>query len=227
MTWANRIMAYNRGLAFNGKLPRGISIMNPYAESPTALEASDAFYRKYYNNSVPRKLILGINPGRHGAGATGIPFTDPKRLVDIVNINWNGPLSHEPSSVYIYDMIAAYGGAEAFYGRYFINSVSPLGYTIRKNGKEVNYNYYDSPQLLQRAMPFILSNLETLRKLDFDMETAYCLGVRNAKYLEEINARVKAFGSIVPLEHPRYIMQYKLSSKESYIQKYLSVLLPH
>jgi hypothetical protein len=124
-------------------------------------------------------------------------------------------------------MIAAYGGAEAFYGRYFINSVSPLGYTIGKNGKEVNYNYYDSPQLLQRAMPFILSNLETLRKMDFDMETAYCLGVRNAKYLEEINARVKAFGSIVPLEHPRYIMQYKLSSKEAYIQKYLSVLSPH
>lgn len=220
-------MAYNRGLAFNGKLPRSVSIMNPYAENPVALEASDAFYVKYYNDDKPRKLILGINPGRHGAGATGIPFTDPKRLADIVKIPWNGAISHEPSSVYVYDMIEAYGGPEAFYGQYFINSVSPLGFTIMKNGKEVNYNYYDSPELQKRVMPFILSNLETLRAMDFDMETVYCLGVRNAKCLAEINARAKVFGSIVPLEHPRYIMQYKLRSKEAYIQKYLSVLLPH
>lgn len=226
MTWAEKIMAYNRGLAFNGKLPRGISIMNPYAESPVALEASDAFYCKYYNDDRPRKLILGINPGRHGAGATGIPFTDPKRLADIVKISWNGPLSHEPSSVYVYDMIAAYGGPEAFYGRYFINSVSPLGYTISKNGAAVNYNYYDSPLLQKRVMPFILSNLETLRGMGFDMDTAYCLGVRNAKCLAEINVRAKAFRSIVPLEHPRFIMQYKLRSKDEYIQKYLSALIP-
>lgn len=227
MTWANKILNYNRALAYKGKLPRGINIMNPYAESIAALEASDAFYLKYYNDHQPRKLILGINPGRHGAGATGIPFTDPKRLVDIVNINWNGALSHEPSSVYVYDMIEAYGGSEAFYGQYFINSVSPLGFTIRKNGKEVNYNYYDSPQLQKMVMPFILSNLETLRAMDFDMETVYCLGVRNAKCLAEINARAKVIGSIVPLEHPRFIMQYKLRSKEDYIQKYLSALLPH
>jgi hypothetical protein len=227
MNWANKILAYNRGLAFNAKLPRGVSIMNPYAESPVALKVSDAFYLKYYSDNTPRKLILGINPGRHGAGATGIPFTDPKRLVDNVKINWNGAHSHEPSSVYIYDMIEAYGGPEAFYGRYFINSVSPLGFTIRKNGKEVNYNYYDSPELQKRVMPFILSNLDTLRVMDFDMETVYCLGVRNAKYLAEINARTKVFGSIVPLEHPRYIMQYKLRSKEDYIRKYLSVLLTH
>lgn len=227
MTIADKILAYNRALSFDGKLPRGISIMNPYAESAVALEASDAFYLKYYNDHVPRKLVLGINPGRHGAGATGIPFTDPKRLVDIVKIPWNGAISHEPSSVFIYDMITAYGGAEAFYGRYFINSVSPLGFTIQKNGKEVNYNYYDSPVLLKKALPFILSNLETLRAMDFDMETVYCLGVRNAKCLAEINARAKIIGSIVPLEHPRFIMQYKLRSKEDYIRKYLEALLPH
>lgn len=227
MTLANQILAYNRELNFQGKLPRGISIMNPYAESPMALEASNAFYLKYYCDHTPRKLILGINPGRHGAGATGIPFTDPKRLADIVNISWNGPISHEPSSVYIYDMINAYGGPEAFYSRYFINSVSPLGFTIMKNGKEVNYNYYDSPELQKRVMPFILSNLEKLRAMDFDMETVYCLGVRNAKCLAEINARAKVIGSIVPLEHPRYIMQYKLRSKEDYIRKYLEALLPH
>ena len=224
MTWAEKIMAYNRGLSFEGKLPRGISIMNPYAENALALEASDAFYRKYYSDDRPRALILGINPGRHGAGVTGIPFTDPKRLKDIVGIAWEGPVSHEPSSVYIYDMISAYGGPEAFYGRYFINSVSPLGYTICKNGKEVNYNYYDSPLLQKRVMPFILSNLETLRNMGFDMDTVCCLGVRNAKFLEGINEKGRYFRNIVPLEHPRFIMQYRLTRKQGYIEKYLGVL---
>jgi hypothetical protein len=121
-------------------------------------------------------------------------------------------------------MINAFGGPEKFYSQYFINSVSPLGYTISKNGKEVNYNYYDSPLLQKRVMPFIRSNLETLRGMGFDMETCYCLGVRNAKCLEEINDGGKYFERIMPLEHPRYIMQYRLRRKEEHIQKYLDIL---
>ena len=39
------------------------------------------------------------------------------------------------SSVFIYDMIAAFGGAEQFYSRFYINSLSLLGFT--KNGKNL------------------------------------------------------------------------------------------
>jgi hypothetical protein len=198
--------------------------MNPYAESAEAWKASEAFYKKFYTDQEPRKLILGINPGRHGAGATGIPFTDPKRLTE-VDIPWNGALSHEPSSVYVYDMISAYGGPEAFYRRYFINSVSPLGYTItNKAGKEVNFNYYDTPALFKKVLPFIHGNLEQLRSMGFDMETAYVLGVKNAKCLEQINGKRKYFNQLLVLEHPRYIMQYQLRSKDNYIRKYLEAL---
>ncbi|HLO82281.1 MAG TPA: uracil-DNA glycosylase family protein [Chitinophagaceae bacterium] len=224
LPWSDKIIAYNKQLQFSGKLPRGISIMNPYAESAEAWKASEAFYRKFYTDQEPRRLILGINPGRHGAGATGIPFTDPKRLTE-VDIPWNGPLSHEPSSVYVYDMISAYGGPEAFYGRYFINSVSPLGYTIRnKAGKDVNFNYYDTPALFKKVLPFIHANLEQLRSLGFDMETVYVLGVKNARCLEQINGKGKYFGRLEVLEHPRYVMQYRLRAKEDYIQKYLAAL---
>ncbi len=225
-TWSNKIITYNRELGFSGTLPKGISIMNPYAESAEAWKASEVFYRKYYHDHAPRRLIMGINPGRHGAGATGIPFTDPKRLAEI-NIPWNGPVSHEPSSVYVYDMISAYGGPEAFYKRYFINSVSPLGYTIRNAaGKEVNFNYYDTPALYKKVLPFIHSNLRQLKSMGFDMDTCYVLGVKNAKCLEQINAKEKYFGNIVPLEHPRYIMQYRLRMKQDYIEKYLVALKP-
>ncbi len=225
MNWADKIISYNRTLQYQGKLPKGIRIMNPYAESETALKASKIFYRKYYSDNKPRKLIMGINPGRHGAGATGIPFTDPKRLVEATKIPWEGASSHEPSSVFIYDMINAFGGPELFYSKYFINSVSPLGYTIaKKDGREVNYNYYDSDVLFKSVIAYIASNLETLRAMGFDMETCYCLGIRNARYLEGINVKGKYFGRIIPLEHPRYIMQYRLRLKDDYIGKYLDVL---
>jgi hypothetical protein len=222
--WSDKIIAYNQQLAFNGKLPKGISIMNPYAESAEAWKASEVFYKRFYNDEAPRNLILGINPGRHGAGATGVPFTDPKRLLEL-NIPWNGPLSHEPSSVYVYDMISAYGGPERFYGRYFINSVSPLGYTIRnKAGKEVNFNYYDTPALFKKTLPFIHANLEQLGSMGFDMDKVFVLGVKNARCLEQINAKGKYFGELVVLEHPRYIMQYQLRAKSFFIEKYLAAL---
>ncbi len=56
--------------------------MNPFKENPDALAISSAFYKKYYDDHRMRRLILGINPGRFGAGVTGIPFTDTKRLTE-------------------------------------------------------------------------------------------------------------------------------------------------
>jgi hypothetical protein len=224
MYWFHKIITYNKQLLFTGKLPKGISIMNPYAESVEALKASEAFYKQFYSDREPRKLILGINPGRYGAGATGVPFTDPKRLLEL-NIPWDGPVSHEPSSVYVYDMIRAYGGPEHFYRRYFINSVSPLGYTIKnKTGKEVNFNYYDTPALCKNVLPFIHTNLEKLGSMGFDMDKVYVLGVKNARFLEKVNAKGKYFGELVVLEHPRYIMQYQLRVKSVFIEKYLAAL---
>ena len=105
----------------------------------------------------------GINPGRFGAGLTGIPFTDPKRLESECQIGILGKQTHEPSSVFIYEMIHAYGGAEAFYRDFYINSICPLGFTsINSYGKEKNYNYYDSPKLREVLRLFIIANIRTL-----------------------------------------------------------------
>jgi hypothetical protein len=60
--------------------------------------------------------------------------------------------------------------------------------------------------------------------MGFEMDTAYCLGVKNAKCLEEINRVSKYFRNIIALEHPRYIMQYRIKSKEEFIQKYLDLM---
>lgn len=225
MTFAEKVINFNSDLSFTGTLPDGIRVMNPFAESGEVLEVSSAFYRKFYNDHAPRKLILGINPGRLGAGATGIPFTDTKRLEEKCGLRIDAYL-HEPSSVFVYEVIDAFGGVEAFYRSIYINSVCPLGFVrAGKNGKETNYNYYDSPDLADAVKPFILQSLK--RQCTFGVDTAriFCLGTgKNYHFLSQLNREHRLFGEIVPLEHPRFVMQYRAKQKDAFVQKYVEAL---
>lgn len=200
--------------------------MNPFRENPHALEASEKFYRKFYNDNKLRRIILGINPGRFGAGVTGVPFTDTKRMEQICGIKIKDLTSHEPSSVFIYKMIDAYGGAKKFYSRFYINSICPLGFVSKnKKDKEVNYNYYDSKDLFSDVKPFIIRTLKKQIKLGIDTSVCFCLGTgKNFGALTLLNDEHKFFGKIIPLEHPRYIMQYKMKSIELYVRKFIELL---
>ena len=80
LTFADHVIAFNQTLDFSGKLPDGINIMNPFKGNDEIIAVSSLFYRTFYNDHKKRHLILGINPGRFGAGVTGVPFTDTKRL---------------------------------------------------------------------------------------------------------------------------------------------------
>jgi hypothetical protein len=226
MTFAENIIAFNKSLRFDTPLPSHIRVMNPFAENPEALEASSQFYRKYYSDHHPRKLILGINPGRFGAGVTGIPFTDTKRLSEICGIEIGNVVTHETSSVFVYDFIDAFGGATVFYRDYYISAVCPLGFVqTGKNGKEVNLNYYNDPVLLQVSGDFIIRSLEQQLSFGIDQECCFCFGNnKNFKFLSEINRKKGYFRKIVPLEHPRFIMQYRSKQKELYIKRYLDVM---
>ncbi len=223
-TFADKVIAFNKSLNFKGDLPPGIRIMNPFRENSEALVASSAFYQKYYNDHNQRHIILGINPGRFGAGLTGIPFTDPKRLIANCEIPYNGALAHEPSAVFIYDMIKEYGGETAFYSRFYINSICPLGFTAPGNkGKEINHNYYDSKELTQSVFNFMVESIQTQIAFGVNTDIGFCFGTgKNQKFLHELNKQFGFFKRIVALEHPRYVMQYKSKSKQAYIDKYLT-----
>ena len=222
-TFADKIIAFNEQITFNGTLPEGIRIMNPFKENPEILALSGAFYKKYYSDEQPRHLILGINPGRFGAGVTGVPFTDSHRLKNECALPYSGKNTYEPSSVYIYEMIAGFGGAKAFYEKFYINSVCPLGFTaINDKGKEVNYNYYDSKKLTEAVYDFMVWNIETQISMGVHTDVCFCFGTgQNEKFLKKLNAEKQFFKKIVALEHPRFIMQYKSKTKQAYIDKYL------
>lgn len=226
MTTADNINLFNSRLNFGNKLPEGIKIMNPFKENKAVLSITREFYNKYYNDIKERYLILGINPGRHGAGLTGIPFTDTVRLEKYCGIKIDEFRSYETSSEFIYDMIDAYGGVRQFYSRYYINAVCPLGFTRPgKNGKQVNFNYYDNKELLNIVYDFIIESLKTQISFEINTSVCYCLGTgKNYKFLAELNKSENLFGEIIPLEHPRFIMQYRRRSLKNYIDKYISAL---
>jgi hypothetical protein len=223
-TFADKVIEFNKKLDFNGKLPVGISMMNPFKENKNILPLSSLFYKKYYNDGNSRHLILGINPGRFGGGVTGIPFTDTKRLVENCSIPYSDKSTHEPSSVFVYEVIEAYGGAAAFYKDFYINSICPLGFTSTgSNGKEINYNYYDSKELTNAVYDFIIQSIQQQISFGIDTDLCFCFGNgKNEKFLRQLNEEQQFFKKIVALEHPRFVMQYKAKTKQVYIDKYLS-----
>jgi hypothetical protein len=225
MTRADAMIAFNESLVYTGPaLPEGVQLMNPFRENPTVPELTRQFYRQYYDDAAPRRLILGINPGRLGAGATGIPFTDTKRMVEFLGIHPPlGVSTHEPSSVFVYEVIQAYGGAAAFYRDFYIHSVCPLGFTLAKpGGKEVNYNYYDDAKLTATVLPFIIWNIRKQIALAGRADVCYCLGAgKNYDFLSRLNQKEGFFERIVPLEHPRFVMQYRARTKATYLAAWL------
>ncbi|HEX8545971.1 MAG TPA: uracil-DNA glycosylase family protein [Cytophagaceae bacterium] len=223
-TFADKIIAYNKSLDYQGKLPHGVRVMNPFREYNNVIAISSEFYKKYYTDQDQRRLILGINPGRFGAGLTGIPFTDPKRLASVCGIEYLGPKTHEPSSVFIYEMIRQFGGPEEFYRKFYIHSIFPLGFTsIGKKGKEVNFNYYDNKELISCVYDFIVDNIRKQIDLGINTDLCFCFGTgKNEKFLTVLNNKYRFFKKIIALEHPRFVIQYKSKNMQYYIDKYIS-----
>ena len=123
--------------------------------------------------------------------------------------------------MFIYEMIQAYGGPERFFKKYYITSLSPLGFI--RHGK--NYNYYDDKELLAKIRTYIIQNINIQSAFGYNPEVAYCLGQgKNFTYLEDLNNEYHWWKRVEPLPHPRWIMQYKLKQKETFIDSYLEML---
>lgn len=224
-TVATQIIEFNKQLHYSGNLPDDFRVLNPYFENPETLIVMEKFYNKYYDDTAPRKFIIGINPSRHGAGVTGVPFTDTKRLEHICGIPMKSAHTHEISSVFLYDMIKEFGGTQTFYRQFYINSPFPLAIVRRtKENKWINANYYDDRNLFAMVKPFMIESLKKHISLGLETTNVFVLGKKNATFIEKINKEEHLFENLTILDHPRYIQQYKSREKEHYINKYIGVL---
>jgi hypothetical protein len=213
---AAAILDFYRNLRPRFTPGKGIGIMNPYKDA-AAWEVTEQFYPKYYSDSRPRAFIFGINPGRHGAGVTGIPFTDPIRLGEKCGIANGFQKRGELSSEFVYAVIDAFGGPAAFYGQYHFTALSPLGFV--RDGK--NLNYYDDKALMKAFEPFMLRCMRQQLATMPTHDICYCLGEgENYKYFNRVNERYSFFTDIIPLPHPRWVMQYRRKKIPEYVDLY-------
>ena len=118
MTFWDKVIEFNKNLDYKWNLPEKFSVLNPYLDNPETIIVMQEFYKKYYNDNKKRKFIIWINPSRHWAGVTGVPFTDTKRLESVCGIKITSVKTHEVSSVFIYDLIEAFWWAKEFYSKF-------------------------------------------------------------------------------------------------------------
>ncbi|MBL7738419.1 MAG: DUF4918 family protein [Chitinophagaceae bacterium] len=218
--FASKLIRFYHALEPPPRLPKRVQVLLPQQKKEVRAAIS-LFFQKYYNDNNPRHLLFGINPGRFGAGITGINFTAPRQLK--VNCGIGHPFgdSSELSAEFIYEVIEAYGGPAKFYNDYFISAVSPIGY-IREG---INLNYYDDKELQEIITPFIIANIK--KQLSFRFKTDRCIcvgGEKNFRFFGKLNKEHGFFQTIIPLPHPRFILQYRRKQKSAYIRQYLDAL---
>ncbi len=228
-TFASRVLEYNKWLSHMAiDLPDNYSIINQFnGENKEKIEdITDIFYNKYYNDNHKRRLILGSSPARRGTSQTGIPFEDASHLYQATGIIIENFYINKSSSDFLHDVIEQYGGCQKFYQDFFMNFVCPLGIVnINAKGNEVNANYYEKKNLEKTLQDFIIESLKRQISLGINTSFCYCIGSgENFKFLEKINAEYHFFDKIIPLEHPRFIIQYNSCNKKLYLEKYIAKL---
>lgn len=219
MSFSTKAIKYFCNLNSHKSIPKRIDIINPY-ESDAVKSVVKNYYTKFYNDDKNRIFMIGINPGRFGGGLTGIAFTDPVALRENCKIENNLGNRKELSSKFVYAVAKKFGGVEKFFLRVFLTALYP--FALIKDGK--NYNYYDEKSLAETLRPEIVKNIERQINFGARRDFAILLGKKNADYFLPINEEHKFFKTIITLEHPRYIMQYKLKQIDGHIEKYLTAI---
>lgn len=228
-TFAQKVIQFNKNLSkISMELPDDFRIINPFSGKQRELvnEITTAFYKKFYDDKNKRRLILGSSPARRGTAVTGVPFEDAAHLQKETGILIDKFYINKSSSGFLYDVIEKYGGCEKFYSDFYMNFVCPIGIArTNSKGNDVNCNYYDSKKLQNALYSLIVSSIQELINFGIDTSICYCIGSgENYNFLSKINNEYNFFKDIIPLEHPRFIMQYNSKHKDHFLEKYLNAL---
>lgn len=105
------------------------------------------YYQTVYQTNRDRIVLCGINPGKLGAGKTGVPFLDFKSISQIFS---DVRLSdQERSAQYMWSVINKIG-IDKFYKNIYITNISWFGFTKEGN----NLNYYQLPRNIRNLFTY-------------------------------------------------------------------------
>ena len=95
------------------------------------------FHKRFVQPNSPKIVLCGINPGRFGAGRTGIPFIDFDSLSEMLpNIKNH---ESEKSAKFFFSVVKAFG-EEEFYKNFHVTNISWYGFYQLDKMKNVNYD---------------------------------------------------------------------------------------
>lgn len=152
------------------------------------------YYETLYKLQGERIVLCGINPGRNGAGKTGIPFIDFRGashvLSDVFNDDW------ERSAQFILSIIKEVG-IEDFYKSVYMTNISWFGF--KKDGKNLNY-YKLPPHLAKTFTESFIDEMEFVKP-----KVIIPLSKKVEKTLREMVKSKKLNYPVAPrLPHPYY-----------------------
>ena len=221
MAFSNSIADFLTTLNLGVDLPAGYEVLDS-CQDPEVRRVVRLFAETYYAGEQQRTAIWGINPGRFGAGVTGLAFTDPYALTTMLGIDTTIAGRRELSAEFVWMVIEAYGGAQRFFADFFMSALSPLGFV--RGGK--NINFYDDTDFLLAIEPQILAWVHEQTAAGLRADRCIVLGTGKLRHVMEHQLRPHLdYGHGDYLEHPRFIMQYRRKRVGEYVDKYVETLL--
>lgn len=135
--------------------PNGIAILSDFLSNWGNIER---FYSTYYGPQFPPTVLCGLNPGRHGAGKTGVPFLD---FISLSKLLSGVNRSDTERSAQFFFKIVSHFGAKAFFRSFYVTNVSWVGFI--KAGKNVNYDDDLPSQAIDFIHRMLTSEMEVVR----------------------------------------------------------------
>ncbi len=169
------------------------------------------FWRTYYGSAVPRVVLCGINPGRHGAGKTGIPFLDFQSLSQLIS----GIDRHdsERSAGFFFQVVRQFG-VEAFFHSFYVTNVASVGF--KKKKKNLNYN-----ELPESALEVVERNFLQEMKV---VQPTHVVSLGEAVQQTVRKLLPAAVDCSMRLPHPSWITTYRTNETNEWAARYLAVL---
>lgn len=220
VTFAERVIEFYRRLRPPRLGDLDVDCLFPYRD-PDVRACMESFYTKFFSDTRKRIFIIGINPGRFGAGTTAVPFTDPVTLERQCAVPNPFAKRRELSAEFIEQVVDRFGGPKQFYRDFFITAASPVGFT--RDGK--NYNYYDDRRLQETVRPFMIRKMREQLEFGARRDVAVILGTgKNYTFLSRLNDELRFFDRLLVVDHPRFVMQYRRKRVGEYLDTYEATL---
>lgn len=179
------------------------------------------FYQKYYADKQGRHFIFGINPGRFGAGLTGVPFTDPLRLETECGIENKLPKSGALFPDFCLAIYSWLWWNSDFCPIFLHHFAIALGLCAQ---------WREYPRLLrrpatcpQRRAVYCVEPADATAISPLEIRPFASVKARIMPILKKLNEREGFFREIIR-PHPRWIMQYRRKRVEEFVERYVGVL---